>query len=172
MKAFFYAILAVVIVSLPQIVTAKDEKAAVSKRSIKTAQKMKNPLITETNVQKVQVLVISNDYKKVTENDYVAIVQHLYSLAKGTDISTDEGKMDAAVYYTSLQNFRNLFEKQDFDRAVFDLEWLKQKAKSYYDDKLSKDTQESYLTRIENAGPWDDKTVKEDYKRRKSAANK
>ena len=171
MKKLLYLILAVALVSLPQAAFAKNEKSADSKKGKAVAPKAKHPLAIETDGKKIQVLVISNNYKSMTENEYVAIVLHLRSLIKAMDLSTEEGKMKMAVTLTALQNFRSfLFEKQDFDRAIFDLEWLNQKAISYYNDKLKTFTPEQIFTRFDNAVPSDEKTIREDYRRVKTPA--
>jgi ankyrin repeat protein len=62
-------------------------------------------LATETDLTKVQALILSTDYKKITENDYIVIKKHFRELIKAVDVSTDKGKSDFAILYMGSINF-------------------------------------------------------------------
>jgi len=101
------------------------------------APKGSSTLGTETNTLKIQELLLTTDYEKMTEKEYIAAIKNLGTLIRATDIASDKGKKDFAVLFGvamnfstflsqgGLKNFTKEKQNKDIDGMIANLKTIK-----------------------------------------------
>ncbi len=136
--------------------------------SFALAAKSSHPLAKATDAKKIQQLIRSTNYSKVTENDFVAVRQNLCTLAKAVDISTDEGKTKASILYLAIINFTQFSKNPAGTREHVTQDWQDMKA-SDFAKTLKKMSQDEFVKSIDEKYTSDEAKVREEYKAAKSA---
>lgn len=134
----------------------------------------KNPLASETDLAKLEALIPTTDYKAITEDDYVAIMKNLVTIARATDISSDgERKKAGLIYMIALvfqKNVKNPNAYIDSDgKTILDHNWFDAKATSVADG-LKKSSKAQYNTKIDDKFASDEKKLREEFQAAKTPA--
>ncbi len=136
--------------------------------------KSTNPLASETDLAKLEALIPTTDYKAITEDDYVAIMKNLVTIAKSMDISSaDERKKAGLIYMIALifqKNVKNPNAYIDRDgKTILDHDWFDAKAASVADG-LKKSTKTQYDTKIDDKFTSDEKKLRDEFRAAKTPA--
>jgi len=126
------------------------------------AAKSSHALVKATDAKKIQALIRSTNYKKVTENDYVAVRQHLVSLVKACDISTDEGRRTAAILYLAVINFGQYSRNPDGNRDHVTQGWQDMKAGDFEKDLRGMNA-EQFHKMVDEKYPTDEIKLREEF---------
>lgn len=130
--------------------------------------KAQHPLAKATDPKKIQELIRSTNYKKVTEGDFVAVRKHLGSLVKAVDISNDDGRMKAGILYMAIVNFTQYTKNPSGNRDHVTQGWQDMKA-SDFAKSLKDIKQADFIRSLDEKYSSDDAKLREEYKNAKTA---
>ena len=136
--------------------------------SFTLSAKQVHPLAKATDLKKIQTLIRTTNYSKVSESDFIAVRKNLCTLAKGVDISTDEGRMKAGILYMAVVNFSQFSKNPKGTRDHVTQDWQDMKA-SDFAKSLKNMSQEEFAESIDEKYPSDEAKAREEYKSAKSA---